>query len=84
MMTNIKYHSVGTFPKSNRKIVERSKVDTPSTHIYDPLLPWLGTGTSIKGGGDELMLWAKSSFLKPKKKHNLIIKVQLLASLHMI
>jgi len=28
-MENKKYHTVGTVPKSNRKIVERGKIDTP-------------------------------------------------------
>ena len=32
---NKKYHAVGTFPKSNRKTVERGKIDTPNTHIHD-------------------------------------------------
>ena len=32
-MKNKKYHTVGTIPKSNRKIVERGKIDTPNIHI---------------------------------------------------
>ena len=43
-MKNIKYHSVGTISTSNRKIVERGKIDTLSTHIHDRSLFWLGTG----------------------------------------
>ena len=31
-MKNKKYHTAGTAPKCNRKIVE--KIDTPNTHIY--------------------------------------------------
>lgn len=31
-MNNKKYHTVGTTPKFNRKIVD--KIDTPNTHIY--------------------------------------------------
>ena len=27
-----KYHTVGTISKSNRKIVDMSKIDTPDTH----------------------------------------------------
>ena len=46
-----KKHSVGKIPKSNIKIVEKGKIDTPNTHIHDRSLPWLGTGTSIKSGG---------------------------------
>jgi len=42
------YHTVGTVPKSNIKIVERGKTDTPNTNIYDRSLSLLGTGTSIK------------------------------------
>jgi len=34
-MKNKKYHTVGTVPKSNRKIVERGKVYTPNTQIHD-------------------------------------------------
>ena len=30
-----KYHTVGTGPKSNRKIVERGKIDNPNTQIHD-------------------------------------------------
>jgi hypothetical protein len=45
---NKKYHTVGIFPKSNRKIVERDKIDTPSTQIHDRSLSWLGTGISLQ------------------------------------
>jgi hypothetical protein len=31
-MKNKKYHTVGTIPKYNRKIVERGKIDTLNTH----------------------------------------------------
>ena len=31
-----------------QKSVERSKMDTPSTHMLDRVLSWLGTGTLIK------------------------------------
>jgi len=30
-MKSKKYHTVGIVPKSNRKIVERGKIDTPDT-----------------------------------------------------
>ena len=51
-MKNEKNHIVGTVPKSNRKIVERDKIDTPNPQIHQhfSLLSWLGTGTSIKSG----------------------------------
>jgi hypothetical protein len=42
-MKNEKYHTVRTVSKSNRKIVERGKIDIPNT------LSWLGTGTTMKG-----------------------------------
>ena len=56
-MKNKKYHTVGTIPKSNIKIVERDRIDsfnkqihTLNTQIYSHLLSLLGTGqgTSIK------------------------------------
>ena len=30
-----KYHTVGTVPKSNIKIIERGKIDTPNTLMHD-------------------------------------------------
>jgi len=34
-----KNYTIGTVPKSNRKVVVGSKIDTPSTHIHErPLL----------------------------------------------
>ena len=41
----------GIFQESNRKIVERGKIDTPNTPIHDYALSWLSTGTSIQCGG---------------------------------
>jgi len=46
-MKNTKYHTVGTVPKSIRKIVERGKIDTPNTQIHDRSLSWLGIGILI-------------------------------------
>ena len=43
-----------TIPITNRKIVERGKIDTPYAHIDDHSLSWLGTDTLIKSGGVEL------------------------------
>jgi len=48
---NNKYHPVGTILKSNVKIVEMGKIDTPNTQIYDRTLSWLGTDTSTKMAG---------------------------------
>jgi len=50
-MKNQKYHIVGTILKSNIKIVERGKIDIPSTQLHDRSLSWLATGTSIESGG---------------------------------
>jgi hypothetical protein len=51
-----KYHNVGTVLIFNRKIVERGKIDILNTEIYDRCLSLLGKGTSIRSGGDELVL----------------------------
>jgi hypothetical protein len=42
---NKHFNTLGTFPKINRKIVERDKFDTPNTQMHDLLLSWLSTGT---------------------------------------
>ena len=49
-MKNKKYHTVGTVPKSNGKIVESGKIDT-----HDRSLSWFGSGTSIKSGRVKLV-----------------------------
>ena len=54
-MKNQKYHTVGTVLNSNRKIVDRDKIETTNTQIHDGTLFWLGTGTSIKSGGVKLV-----------------------------
>ena len=36
-------------------MVERGKIYTPKTQIPNCSLIWLGTGTSIKGGGNKLV-----------------------------
>ena len=38
-----KYHTAGTIPKSNIKIAERGKIDTPNTKIHEYSLYWPGT-----------------------------------------
>jgi hypothetical protein len=50
-MKTKKYHTVGTIHKSDIKIVERGKMDTPNTEMHNRSLSWLDTGTSIKNGG---------------------------------
>ena len=47
-MKNKTYHTVGTFLKSNIKIVERGKIDTPNPQIHDHSLSCLGASTSFK------------------------------------
>ena len=60
-MKNKKYDTVETIPKSNIKMTERGKFDTPNTQIHDRSLSWLGTGTSIKRGGVMLVWWGHAS-----------------------
>jgi len=62
-MKNKKYHTVGTVPQSNGKIVEKGITDIPSTQIHDRLLSWLGIGISIKCGGAKLALWSTPPLL---------------------
>jgi hypothetical protein len=52
-----KYHIVGRFPKYNRKIVGRVKMDTVIIHIHERSLS-LGICISIKSGGVKLVLKA--------------------------
>ena len=40
--------NIGTFPKSNRKIIKRGKMDISKTQIHDSSLYCLGTETPIK------------------------------------
>ena len=60
--------------KSNRKIVESDKINTPNTYIHGRLLSWLVTGTSIKSGWVELVLCAKISPLSEMMQTKNIIK----------
>jgi len=43
-MKNIKYHTVGTIPKSISIIVERGIIGATNTQIHDRSLSWLDTG----------------------------------------
>ena len=47
-MRNKKYQTVEKIPKSNIKMVESGKIDTPNTQIHDRSLSSFVTGTSIK------------------------------------
>ena len=42
------------------------KMNTPNTHIRS--LSWLGTGTSLNGGGFKFVIWAQISPLYEKNK----------------
>ena len=62
-MKNKNYHTVGTFQKSNRKIVERAKIETFYKQIHDWSLSWLGTDTSVKSDRVKLVVWPKLPLL---------------------
>ena len=58
-MKHIKYHTVGTVPKSNRKIVEKKRqINTSNTQIFP-----IGAVIGIKSGGVTLVLRAQASLL---------------------
>ena len=44
--------------KSEKYDTERGKIDNPNTQIHDRLFFWLVAGTSMKGGGVKLVIWA--------------------------
>jgi len=56
-----KYHTVGTIPKSNIKITEICKIDTPNTQVHNRSLSRLDTGTSIKSDGVILVVFSQTS-----------------------
>jgi hypothetical protein len=58
-----KYHTVTTVTKSNCKMVERGKIDTPNTYIHDDSFFRLCTGISIKSVGFNLVLCVQTSSL---------------------
>ena len=62
-MKNIKNHIVETLPKSNIKIADRGKIDTPNKQILDRSFSWLGTGASIKSGSFKLVLRTQTFLL---------------------
>jgi len=43
------------FQNPIKQIVERGKIDTPNIQIHDGSLSWVGTDTSIKSGGVQLV-----------------------------
>ena len=55
---NKKYHNVGTVPEFYRNITEKEcKFNTPNSQNRS--LSWLGTYTSTKSGGVELVLYVR-------------------------
>jgi hypothetical protein len=71
-MKNQRYHTVGRILKSNIKIIGSCKIYTPSTQAHGCSLSWLGTGTSIEGGGDKLVVWAETH---PRSENNATMEV---------
>lgn len=47
--------------KSNRKIVNKCKIDIINTHIHDRLISVHNTGTSMQNGGIKLVWWSQAS-----------------------
>jgi hypothetical protein len=60
---NKKHHTVRTIQKSNIKIVERKKIDTPNIQINDRSLSPLSTDTPAKCGGAKPATWSKPPLL---------------------
>jgi len=52
-----KYHTVGTVPKFNRKMIENGQIYALNIQIHDRSRSWLGTVTSVKRSGAKLVLW---------------------------
>jgi hypothetical protein len=69
-MKTKKYHSVGTVPKYNRKIVYRDKIDIPNTQIHDQSSSWFGTdrNTQIHDQSPSKVEGLKETKLKERKK----------------
>lgn len=76
-MNNKKYHTHGTRQKSTGKILERGKIYTHKTQIHDRSRAWFGTGTSMKSGGVELVLWTDTFHLILAKSYmeNILMKI---------
>ena len=58
-----KYHTVKSHSKIRYQNRRKRKNRYPNTQIHTKKcsLSWLGIGTSIKGGGNKLVLWAQTS-----------------------
>lgn len=41
----------------------RGQIDTSNTHIHDRTMSWLGTCSSMKGGGIKLALWSPGTLI---------------------
>jgi hypothetical protein len=64
--------TVGTFSKSNQKIVERGQIDTPCTHIHDRSISWLYYGTDHCAWpiGTPEVTWTPKGFPLGARKRN--------------
>lgn len=60
-MKNEKYHIVETVIKSNRKFVERHKIDIPNTQLHEHQICWIWMGTSVKSGRVELVFYGQKN-----------------------
>ena len=56
--------NVSLILKSTRKIVERIKIDNPSTRRHDCSLSWLGTGTLVKRGRVKLVFMGPNQMIQ--------------------
>ena len=76
MKNKTKYKTVGTFPKSNTKVVERGKIYTPHTQRHDRSRSCLCTGTMIESSGVRLLLWSLT--LREKRRFVILVLTILL------
>ena len=58
------------FQNLSTKSVDRAKLDTPSTHIHDRSLSWLGTGMSIKSDGVSKIIILSLTSINIAPRHN--------------
>ena len=67
------FYTVGTVPKSNRKMVEETTL-IPLTHMYitSRSLSWNGRDSSIKSGAVKPVLWVQTSPFRERGLMNVI------------
>ena len=69
-MKNKKYHTVGTVPQCNGKIVERGITDTPNTHKYmTAYFSGLVSALQYKVAGLNLLYWPTPPLLVKWYRH---------------